>query len=248
MLMLTFLLNQMDMTRFIQVYVVQGFVFVFFMFLVSRILKYNKKRLNIVFSRFYICVSIGILLNFIYAPLQIEGLETTVLILNFLTNFFITYGPIFLVVFLAILLKSEKIVTKKVELLIELAYGIALGAMIFFLPYGGVTIDPSTNWKPVYNLPFFLYLIAVITIFTTIPTFYAAKKVYDQFSDKELKTRWKYFAIGIIFLFTFSYGTLTSNFLNIDEFRSLWSIIGGLLVVFSAYLIYYGVGRQLQKS
>ncbi|TXT61422.1 MAG: conserved membrane protein of unknown function [Promethearchaeota archaeon] len=240
------MLNQIDLFRFLQIYVIQGFLLAIFLYLAYKILRYKKKRLNRVFSRFYISSSIGVLINFIYAPLQIQGFETVVLILNFLTNFFIVYSLTFFLIFLLILLRSEKFLTVRKELIIEIVYGIIFFSLIFFLPFGGVKIDASTNWKPVYSLPFYLYLTIILIIFMIIPILYVSFKIYNDFTDELLKKKWQYFLFGIISLIVFMFGTFTANFLNIEAFRSAWSIIAGILVLLGSYLVYYGVGKQIK--
>lgn len=237
---------QIDPFRILQIYFIQGFLFAFFLYLAYKILKFKKKRLNKVFSRFYIFSSIGVVINFIYAPLQIEGFETIVLVLNFLTNFFIVYSLTFFLVFLLILLKSEKIITLKRELAIEIVYGVIFFSLIFFLPFGGVQINESTNWKPVYSTPFYIYLTSALVLLLIIPILYLAFKVYSEFSDEVLKKKWQYFLFGIISLLVFMFGTFTANYLNIETFRTIWSIIGGILVLLGSYLVYYGVGKQIK--
>ncbi|MHA2182184.1 MAG: hypothetical protein ACXAAH_12260, partial [Promethearchaeota archaeon] len=99
---------EISITRAITVYGAQGILFVFFLFLAYKILKRDRKRLNILFSLFYLSVVVGLLVNFVYAPIEDV---TIVLILNFFTNFFIYFAVVFLVVFELILLKSEKVIT-----------------------------------------------------------------------------------------------------------------------------------------
>ena len=61
---------QLDTTRIIQVYVVQGIIAVFFLYLAYKILKRDTKRLNLIFRLGFISAGIGLLINFIYAPLH----------------------------------------------------------------------------------------------------------------------------------------------------------------------------------
>ncbi|MBD3229291.1 MAG: hypothetical protein GF329_13995 [Candidatus Lokiarchaeota archaeon] len=237
----------LDPVRFFQIYVIQGLIFAVCVFLGYRTLKRNNKRINVIFSGFYFSVAVGLFLNFIYAPLQIEGLETVVLILNFLTNYFISLGPIFFVVFVLLIYKSGKIIDTNKQLLIIGSYAVILFLMVIFLPFRGVIINSTTRWKPVYNLAFFLYLMITLFLGTTVPSLYYAMKIYINFSTKDLKKRWKYFIIGTVFLFLFMYGTFSANFLDIQIFRTIWSLIGLFLVIAGIILIYFGVGRQIEK-
>ncbi len=125
------------LVRFFQIYIIQGLLFVLCVVLGYRTLKRNRNRLNLVFAGFYICIAIGLFLNFVYAPLQMPGLQVVVLFLNFLTNYFLTLGAIFFVIFELILIKSEKSITTKVQVLILVIYGLVLFIMILFLSFGG---------------------------------------------------------------------------------------------------------------
>lgn len=235
-------LFQLDSTRFIQIYIVQALVGVYFLLIAYKILKRDTKRLNLILSLFYIIGTIGIVLNCIYAPLTDE---TAVYILNFMTNYCFGLAPIFIVVFSLILLKSEKIITTKKQLLIIIIYGAILFCMIL-IP-NGVTINESTNWRPVWSVPFLIYVLIVISALGLIPTVYFGYEIFKRFEDKELKNKWKFFVIGIIGVYVFTFGTFISNTLNIDSVRTIWSIISlGLNIVYP-YFIYHGVGRQLKK-
>ncbi|MCK4285601.1 MAG: hypothetical protein KAX18_05330, partial [Candidatus Lokiarchaeota archaeon] len=87
--------------RVITIYVAQMLVCLSFAYLAYRILKRDRKRLNIIFAGFYLSGVIGNIFNFIYGPIPNEGI---VLVLNYLTNFGLFYAPIFLVVFELMLL------------------------------------------------------------------------------------------------------------------------------------------------
>ena len=235
---------QMDLARIIQVYVVQVIIAAFFIFLAYKILKRGKKRLNVTFSCLYIFVALGLIVNCIYAPMTDESV---VLILNFVTNVFVVFGIIFLTIFNLILLYSEKVITKKKEIIIISIHGALLLLSIVFLPSGGITINESTNWKPVFNLPFFIYLMVIITVMGVIPALFTSYKVYLEFDDNQLKKKWLFFVIGLIGLYIYTYAAFTANFLNIPTFRLILSIFG-LTVVLWLYLLYYGVGRQLEEK
>ncbi len=231
----------MGLTRFLQVYIVQGIVAVIFLFLAYKILNRDRKRLNLILSLGYISTAIGIFINFIYAPLTIESV---VIVLYYMTMVFIFYLVAFLLVFVLMLIKSEKVITTYKQILIILIYGLALACMVF-IPEG-VEISAKTDWKPVWSPLLFIYVVSVITI-CLIPLLYYSIKIYQEFEDELIKKKWKYFVYGIIGLNTFGIGTLFSNTLNIQTFRTVWGLIGLVLVVISPYLIYYGVGKQIEK-
>ncbi len=245
----------MSLTRALTVYVAQGFICFFFIFLAYKILKRDRKRLNLIFSGFYLSAAIGLLMNFIYAPLDPLEFEPAILFLNFITNFGIFYSSIFLVVFDLILLKSEKVITPIKQLVILIVYGIAMFCMIFFIYVEGIAFDGSSrlgveldldSWSPIWNLPFFLYLL----IIESIPTgffFYFSFQIYKKFEDEQLRKKWKFFIFGATALIIFMYGIFVSNFLNDPTFRLVMGAIGLILAIAGGYLMYNGVGRQLEK-
>jgi len=233
----------MSMTRIITIYVAQGFMCLFFIFLAYKILKRDRKRLNIIFSGFYLSPAIGFIINFIYAPLTEESV---VLMLNFLTNFFIFYSSIFIVVFNLILLKSIKVITAKKQFTILIVYGIAMFSMIGFLFYPDFGVTFNANWSPIWSVPFFLYVVAIETI-GVLPALYLSFQIYKKFEDEILKKKWKFFIFGLCSIIIFMYGIFVSNTLNIDIFRTIIGVVGLLLALVGAYMMYYGVGRQIEK-
>ena len=240
------MLFQMSLTRIFTIYIAQGIVWAVFLYLAIKILRRDKKRLNVVFAGFYISPVIGFSINFIYGPLTYVPL---VLFLNYLTNFGIFYSPIFLVVFDLILLKSEKVINTTKQLLILAGFGIIMFCMIFFIitpGYGVIIENVGGNLTPVWSLPFFLYLVFAELI-VTITIFYLSLLIYKKFQDETLKQKWKSFIYGFLCLIVFMYGIFVSNWLNDPIFRIGMGLTGIILAVISAFLIYRGVGRQLEK-
>ncbi|MFX1322376.1 MAG: hypothetical protein ACFFAQ_12115 [Promethearchaeota archaeon] len=231
--------------RVLTIYVAQGLACIFLIFIAYKILKRDRKRLNLIFSGTYISAAIGLIINMIYAPIANEDI---VLILNYLTNFGIFYSPIFLVVFNLILLKSEKVITTTKQLAILIGYGIVMFCMIFFVVTEdwGVTINEDTKWSPVWELPFFLYLVIIESI-AVIPLLYLSFQIFQKFEDDQLKKKWRYFIFGFCAFIIFMYAIFLSNFLDISIIRTLMGGIGLILAIAGGYLMYNGVGRQLEK-
>jgi hypothetical protein len=234
---------ELDLARILQLFVIQLIIALFFVYLAFRILKKNKSRLNISFSLFYILTAIGAFINIIYSVIDNEIAVTT---LNFITNFCVSFSLIFLYTTNQIILKSEVVFTKKDQLKITVLYGILLFLTVLFYPFGqGVIINESTNWKPLWKLPFFLYVVAIDTIIATIPILLTSIKIFREFKDEDLKKRWIFFLIGLGGLFAYMYGVFLNNFLNQSLFRTIFTIYS-LTVVLWVYLIYYGIGRQIK--
>ncbi len=237
---------QLTTGRIITVYVAQGVILVAFLYLAIKILLRDRKRLNVIFAGLYISPAIGVLINFLYAPMTDEFLVS---ILNFFTNFGFFYAPIFIVVFDLILLKSEKIISTSKQLIILMIYGIAMFGMIFFLfiPGFGVTINQGTSWSPVWSLPFFLYVVLVETIGALIPSLYLSFQIYKKFEDEQLKRKWRFFIFGFIALMVFMYAIFISNYLGDPTVRLLIGVIGLILAILGGFLMYFGVGKQIEK-
>ncbi len=235
-------LFQLDPTRIFTVYVAQGLIVAIFLFIAYKVLKRDTKRLNLIFSGFYIFVALGLTINFIYAPLTDEAI---VLTLYYVLMFSLNFSAIFLTLFNAILLRSEKVITGKKQLIISLIYMAILIGMVF-IPQG-ITINATTEWKPVWSIIYFIYIIAAVTIMGIGPSLYYSKEIYKKFEDEQLKKKWKYFIIGQCEFYAFMYGLYVSNTLNDATFRTVIGVIGLILVITGGILVYYGVGRQLSR-
>lgn len=240
----------MSITRILTIYVAQGIVCFYFLFLAYKILKRDRKRLNLIFAGFYISPVIGFIVNFIYGPLTDE---TLVVALNFITNFGIFFSPIFIVVFDLILLKSEKVINTTKQLAILILYGIALFCMIFFVFIEDMGVEmalgatgEAPDWSPHWMLPFFLYVV-IVESFAVGTSLYLSLQIYKKFEDEQLRKKWKLFIIGFCCLIIFMYGIFISNLLNNSTFRLIMGAAGLILAITSGYLIYTGVGRQLEK-
>ena len=164
-----------------------------------------------------------------------------VLILHFLTYFFLCLSLIFLLLFVIVLTKSEKVMTKKKQIFTLIIFSIVLLVLLAFP--NGITINETTNWKPEWSWPFLIYSFIICTS-VIIPTVFYSIKLYLRFEHQELKKKWKYFLIGMFSYYFLYYGTSISNALANDTFRIIWSIIS-LPSLISLYFVYYGVVKQL---
>lgn len=228
-----------DLPRFIQIFIVQGLIGIIYLYMAYRILKREAKGLNLILSGFYISGGVGVIINIIYAFIFQEIIVT---ILHFFTYFVLCLSLIFLMVFVLIVAKSEAKINKWVQRILILSFGILLLGLLF-IP-NGITINSSTEWKPVWSIWFFIYSIILCSSFAIFPTIYYSLRLYNKFEHQELKKRWKYFIIGIFAYFFLYYGTSISNTLANPTFRLIWSLIS-LPTLISLYFIYYGVVKQV---
>jgi hypothetical protein len=171
-------------------------------------------------------------------------IELIVVILTYITNFIICLAPIFLLIFNLILLKSEKVIDLKKQLLIILSYGGILSLMFLFYPFEGVQNNASTNWYPLWNLPYLIFIYFALTSFTTIPILYTSSKLYKKFEDQELKKKWLYYIAGYIGLAIYLYSTFLGNYMS-NLLTYILISIGIAAIIPSIFLLYYGVGKRL---
>ena len=233
------LAQTMDIARFIQIFLVQGLVGLFYLFIAYKILKRETKGLNRILSSFYLCVAFAVIINIVYAFIFVE---IVVYILHVTTYYLLCFPLIFLLIFVLILLKSEDIFTPKLQLILVVIFGIILVGL-WLIP-NGVTINESTNWKPDWSWTYLLYSFTVCSFFVIFPTIYLSIKLYFKFEHKELKKKLKYFLIGISAYFFLYYGTSISNTLNDPTFRLIWSLLS-LPALISLYFVYFGVAKNL---
>ncbi len=230
----------MDFARFIQIFVVQGLIALFFLFMAYIVLKRGRKRINIYLSSFYLSVTVGGIINMIYANIFND---TVVFVMHFITYYLACFSMAFLLVFVLILIKPADHITIKFQYLILIVSGLLILGLLL-IP-NGIVINKTTNWKPDWSEFFLVYSVIVCSCIFIIPTTYYSIKLYKKFENEYLKRKWKYFIIGISAYFFLYYGTSISNTLNNDTFRLVWSIIS-LPTLISLYLIYYGVVQQLE--
>ena len=230
----------MDFARIVQIYLIQGGFTFFFLYMAYIVLKRGKKPLHLYLTSFYLSTTAGGILNIIYANI-FEA--TLVYIMHFLTYFLFCFSLVFLLIFTLIIIKPAKIITFKFQILILILFGILILGLLLFP--SGIIIDETTNWKPEWSWSFFIYSIIVCTSIAILPTLYYSIRIYIKFESGYLKKKWKFFLIGISAYFFLFYGTSLSNTIGNDSFRFIWSLLS-LPTLISLYLIYHGVGRQLE--
>lgn len=190
----------------------------------------------------------------IYAAITTDYI---VIILHFLSVFFVNFGLIFIVIVNMIILESTIIFSVKRQNRYIIYYGVILfvGMLILILyPFEGVSIHSSgyIKWAPY----FFIYIFTIVNCFAIIPIFYMSFKIYFKFETKELKRKWLYYLIGSLGLAIFNLYPI--YFLNLLTFimeenesfqnilRPLISILG-ISVVLWGSLMYYGIGAKIKK-
>jgi len=241
------MLLQFDLSRIFLVLVINLLIGIVFLIFAIKILHFKRGRLNLTFSGFYLSTAIGLMINAAYAFIN-EAIKNTGVaqLLNYFANFFAFYGVIFMLATNFILLKSEAVYSIKSELKLILGYALVLGLMGIFYLVGnnfGVKIDSSTLWRPVWSLPFFLYVAIVVTVFAVIPVIITSIKIARKMKEKKIKRRWLNLMIGLFGLFIYLYGAFLNNYLNNSAVRTIFSLYA-ITVILWVWLIYRGMKRE----
>lgn len=231
-----------ELFRYLNIFILQTLYSAFLFYLAYRILKRNLNRITINLSLFYFSSGLGLFLSIIFILISNTALG---IIIYYLAAYFITFGPIFLVVFIQNLLKVNSSFPTKGNLIIISLYGIILFLLISIASItGAITINTTTNWIPIYSWSFLIALYIFFSIFVSLPTIIFSIKLYTTFKDKELKKKLMFFFLGIFGIFIAFYGLILYNTWQEPIYRFAWPILS-LLTIPSGYLIYYGIVRNL---
>lgn len=209
-----------------------------------QILKRKKQRINLMLSGFLISATIGNILNMFYAVLTNN---TVILILHFLTLFFIFFGIVFVFIVNMIILESTLVFSVKRQNRYIVLYGTLLffGMLILLLlPFDLVEIH--SRGYPIWHPIFFFYVVSIITGFAIIPLIYTNFKIYFRFETKALKRKWLGYLIGSLGVITIMYLLMINNLLVSASYRSIISIAGFSIVLWVS-LMYYGIGSKLKS-
>jgi hypothetical protein len=243
-------LFQIDLDRIIVIYVTQGFLAIFFAVLTYQILKRRRKRLNLIFSSFFISIAIGAIFNMIYAPIPIQ-LELVIKVLYFCSIFFIFFGPVFILIVNFIILESTIIfsVKRQNRYIFLYSFLIFFGMLILMLipdPDMIIGVEIESDGRPKWSLGFFIYTISILTIFTVIPIIRTSLKIYSNLETKALRKKWFYYFIGSLGVFSWAYLLFITNLIANDILRIILSYYG-ISVILWVLLMYYGIGFKLKQ-
>lgn len=234
---------------------------IYFSLLTYRILKRRRQRLNLIFSGFFISTILAFILNMIYAvipPAPPPSNEMFILILYFLANFFVIFGPIFILIVHMIIIESTIIYSVKRQNRYIALYGIVLFFAMLTLvllgirfddpnnPIFGIDLTPKKGTVPQWGLIFFICMISIMSAFSIIPIIRTSLKIYTSFETKALKKKWLYYFIGSLGLILMFYFMLIDNLYLGDVFRTITLILGVSVIIWVS-LMYYGIGSKLKK-
>jgi hypothetical protein len=235
------MLLQLDTFRFVRLFVFQPSVLVFFALVIYRSVRVKRGSAINNFIICYSLVSLGLLLNTIYGMLRVEP---AVVFLNFLTNFCISLSPAFLVLMNRSILAGEDSPPRLLELAGLGAYALLLLLAAVFYPFGaGVVISEGTGWSPVWRLPIYVYVTAVLSAGGAAPLVLTAAKVYLSLEAPRLRKKWLLLFIGIAGQVLYIYLVFLYNFSRIGVINLL-SVLDGALLPLWVYLIYRVLTRR----
>lgn len=225
--------------RLIFIFIFYPFVTIFFLILVYKVLKRKRNRLSITLSMVFIIENAGLILNFVYLLIEINKAEIILYLLYFSSSIFVLFAPIFIFIFINILLRVD--FSNKKYFIIVFSY--AIGCILIHLIPGGITF--SENWTPIYSLTFFIVALVFITLAIVVPMILYSMRLYHNFIDRDLKRRVKMFLVGITEMISLLYGVILFNTWQDPIFKNIYSILVIFLLVSSGLLIYYGIAKTM---
>ena len=137
--------------------------------------------------------------------------------------------------------KGKEVVTpKRQNIIIGLLYGVLFLSLL--IP-NGVTINEKTNWIPVWNYWFTLFIF-FSELIMLIPTIYFIKKKIDDISSdyKHIKKGWTRFLIGVIIYGTGIQYIIIRYFF--PEFVFIALIYNTISTTIGAIIMYYALTHE----
>jgi len=214
-----------------------------FLFLGIKLLRRNQQRPTVTLGMLYFISASGLIFNALFlllAAFQPEN-EVLLLVIYFLTFFLMLFSPVFILTFMISILRLGDVFTIKKQLIITLIYGFII-IIIFFTPKG---ITFSEQWRPIFSWGFLILVYITLTVIILLPILWYSRRLIKMFQDKKLKRKLITFLIGVFGMILSIYGTVLYITWQGSLFSSLWSILTTFVIIPSALLTYYGIGRDL---
>ncbi|MHA1273448.1 MAG: hypothetical protein ACTSQP_09895 [Promethearchaeota archaeon] len=230
----------MDLIRFLCIYVDFMFICILFLYIGFKILKRDKSsEVNQLFFLFFFFISLGFIINFIYAPIVDESLTTLVVFMCKLVVFCVIYSLSFIILAIR-LLEPNKEISSRNKILFFSFYGL-ICLSLFFIPKG-ITIkiiQGEYQEFPIYNLYFAITGISIVLFGISIFLYYA-RRLFIKFNNPIFIKKLKFIVYGVCFFYSLVIITLISNYLNIYTLRFYFLIISNLMIP-SILSIYIGI-------
>jgi len=232
-----------DFPRILIIFVGQSILAGIFIFIAIKLLRRTRPRPIITLSMFYLLTAFGLILNVVHVLIAAIQPESSVLlvIIYFFSFYPITFSAIFILTFIISILKLGDVFTLKKQLIITLIYGFLI-LLVFFIPEGiTFTVQGRSKW----SWPLFIAIYLIFTFFITIPTIVYSRRLVRTFQDRILKKKLNTFLLGVFGMYLAVYGVTLYLTWQDPLFSAIWSVVTFFLMIPSAILIYYGIGREL---
>ncbi len=233
----------MDLTRIFQVFIAHGFMFSIYWILAFFLLKTRRSRIKTIFACFYFFTGLGYLINMIFFFIFIEEI---VLILWYIAAYCVLGSPIYLMIFSLTYWKGENIITPKKQYFLVILFYIVFSFSLL-IP-NGITINESTDWRPVWSLLLTLYYFFIVLIFIAVPSWYFIyrKIVSIDPIEKNIKKGWIVFLLGNMFYGVSGLALLLIRFFFSETILVYVSVLGILFSAVGAFLMYYGLRHEFK--
>ncbi len=233
--------QELDLQRIFVVWIAQGVIILIFLFLFIKILGRKRNRYSIIISMIYFFAATGFSLNLIYVLLTQDLL---IIILDFLMIYLILISLIFVLLFNLNLLQTIQIFTLKKQRIIFIFYAI----IIFLALYFPMDTTIAENYAPLYSWTKCIVIIVFYTGAFMIPLLYTSILVYKTFESNEMKKRWRFYLIGVIFFCIAFYNLILYTTWLDETFQIISAPILLIVIITGGFFIYYGVGKSLEAN
>lgn len=228
-----------DWYRLLGVYVGYGITIPIYSYLLYKILRRKKKnKVSLSLNAFFFVAISAMVLNLIFLPIQINPIAY---VLYIITVFCIAFSLFFLPFALLNLYKELNL---KKSLLIGLIYIIIIMLMLS-IP-NNIKYDQTTNWRPKFSWQFFIATYIYVICGILIPSIFLLWKLLRTISQKNLKRKIRiFFTGGLLYICVVLFGIILVNTWENETYRIVYSFISVPIAITIAWLIYYGLGKEL---
>jgi len=164
-----------------------------------------------------------------------------------ITIYSLVFSYSFLINFSWLLIKlDEKSNHAKLYLRISLYAIFSLYVIIFGVFFKGITLDASTGWIPNFSLFFLGISWAYFLIFLIFPQIYLSFKIVKEYKGIVLKKRLIRFLISVFLMLYLAMGFFLFHVWSENLiYKTIHNILGLVLGISAAYLVYKGFGKDL---
>ena len=227
--------------RIIIVSIVQSWPIFYSIFFTYKLLIRSKNPPTLTLSLFFLVNMIGLILFLV----SIFTVYTPFSYLFYLSGYYLfSFSYSFLILFSWLVLNVDKIVSKKLIVLIILIYLISYCYIFLFgIFYNGISYGPSTGWIPGFSIISWLFNFVLFII----PEGYIIYRLINVFQHSPIKRRIFFIWISIILGFSIlNLGILYNYLIDNTFYRTIHIFITLPLNTIAAYLMYSNLVKGLK--